>query len=376
MATAPHRQLPPRTQTPSEHVAAEPGGCLTRLSARCERDFRLALVLSIGLAGMLVVGGFAVYRFSSDHVIGGLVNVSIVAALAGVLVLAVRGSDSRHSGAWFVAVITLASIGSVFVFGRTGLYWAFLVLTVSFVLAPPRLAVAFNSAQLLAVLVGNRELFGSSTEWAAYLTAGALVTWVAWVAAARLTAQHEQLRALADEDPLTGAGNRRSLQRDLERRRPAAGRGVLAVLDVDWFKQVNDEHGHAAGDRVLVGLVELLGQRLRKIDGVYRIGGEEFALTLPDARLEEAAPRLYALHAELNAGLSRLPGRATVSIGAAQAQPDEDWRDWLARADAALYGAKQAGRNRVVIDGGRPAQRDERRRTVTSSSAHSEPPPH
>lgn len=331
-------------------------------------------MLSVGLAGMLVVGGFAVHRFSSGHVTGGLVNLAIVIALAAVLVRAVRGADSRRSGTLFIAVITLASIGSVFVFGRTGLYWTFLVLTISFVLASPRLAVAFNCAQLLAVLAGNRELFGSNTEWTAYLTAGVLVTWVAWVAAARLRAQHEQLRALADEDPLTGAGNRRSLQRDLERRRPAAGRGVLAVLDVDWFKQVNDEHGHAAGDRVLAGLIELLGQRLRKIDGVYRIGGEEFALTLPDARLEEAAPRLYALHAELNAGLSRLPGRATVSIGAAQAQPDEDWRDWLARADAALYGAKQAGRNRVVIDGGRPAHCDERRRTA-NSSAHSERPP-
>lgn len=346
MAPAPASDPPPDRRT------ATGGSWVTRLSLRCAEDFRLALMLSIGAVAMLVVSGFAIYRFSSGNVFGGLVNVGIVLALGGVLLWAATGARTRTAAALFIAVATLASIASAYVFGRTGLYWTFLVLWLSFVLAPPRLAALANIALLLAVLVGNHALFGSTTEWAAYLATGGLVTWVAWLAATRLERQRLALQIQADEDPLTGAGNRRSLQRDLERRQAAGGRGVLAMLDIDWFKQVNDEHGHAAGDRVLVGLVELLGQRLRKIDGIYRIGGEEFVLLLPEVRLEDAAPRLYALQAELNAGLSRLPGRATVSIGAAPNQPDENWQDWLARADAALYQAKQSGRNRVVIDGG------------------------
>jgi diguanylate cyclase (GGDEF)-like protein len=362
MATPSHP--PPLADRPPSAGESPSGGWLSALSARGERDFRIALMFMIGLTGMLVVGGFAIYRFSSGNLIGGFVNLAIVLALGGILLWAAAGAATRHVGAVFIAAVTLAAISSVFVFGRTGLYWTFLVLWVSFVLAPPRLATLTNSALLLAVLVGNHALFGSGTEWTAYLVTGGLVTWVAWLAATRLERQHELLQALADEDPLTGAGNRRSLQRDLERRQAAGGRGVLALLDIDWFKQVNDEHGHAAGDRVLVGLVDLLGQRLRKVDGVYRIGGEEFVLLLPEARLEDAAPRLYALQVELNAGLSRLPGRATVSIGAAQSQSDEHWQDWLARADGALYQAKQGGRNRVVIDGGaRPRQHERRAAT-------------
>lgn len=362
MAMASEPAGPPAPVSPNSDRAR--GGWLAALSARCAEDFRLALMLSIGAVAMLVVSAFAVYRFGSGNIAGGALNVVIVLALGGVLLWALRGASTRLAASAFIAVATLAAIASAYVFGRTGLYWTFLVLWLSFVLAPPRLAMLANLALLLAVLIGNRALFGSSTEWAAYLATGGLVTWVAWLASTRLERQRLALQLLADEDPLTGAGNRRSLQRDLERQRAAHRGGVLAVLDIDWFKQVNDEHGHAAGDRVLVGLVELLGQRLRRVDGVYRIGGEEFVLLLPELGLEDAAPRLYALQAEINAGLSRLPGRATVSIGAARQAADEAWQDALARADAALYRAKQSGRNRVVIDGGSRPPQGERRQAA------------
>lgn len=326
------------------------GGWLAALSARCAEDFRLALMLSIGAVAMLVVSAFAVYRFGSGNIAGGALNVVIVLALGGVLLWALRGASTRLAASAFIAVATLAAIASAYVFGRTGLYWTFLVLWLSFVLAPPRLAMLANLALLLAVLIGNRALFGSSTEWAAYLATGGLVTWVAWLASTRLERQRLALQLLADEDPLTGAGNRRSLQRDLERQRAAHRGGVLAVLDIDWFKQVNDEHGHAAGDRVLVGLVELLGQRLRRVDGVYRIGGEEFVLLLPATPPAALPIVLERLQDSLRSHLRSPGGPVTVSIGAAALHADEAWNEWLARADAALYRAKHAGRDRTEID--------------------------
>jgi hypothetical protein len=156
MATPSHP--PPLADRPASAGESPPSGWLSALSARGERDFRLALIFMIGLTGMLVVGGFAIYRFSSGNLIGGFVNLAIVLALGGILLWAAAGAATRHVGPVFIAAVTLAAISSVFVFGRTGLYWTFLVLWVSFVLAPPRLAALSNSALLLAVLVGNHAV--------------------------------------------------------------------------------------------------------------------------------------------------------------------------------------------------------------------------
>lgn len=338
-----------------------------RLRARMADDFRLALMLLIGGTGVLVVAGFVVYRWHSGNLTGALLNLAIVTSLSAVLVFAARSRDSRTPAAAFVLVTTLAAIASAYVFGRTGIYWTFLVLWISFVLAPAWLALFCNLALLMAVLVGNRALFGTGHEWAAYCATGFMVTTYAWLVSHRLERQRARLQSQAETDPLTGAGNRRLLLRELgdllAGREGPGPAGVLGVLDLDHFKRVNDRHGHEAGDRVLVHLVVLLEQRLRKLDAVYRLGGEEFVLLFPDTTIEQAAPRLYALQAELNRGLAPLPGGVTVSIGAAEHRPGESWSQWLGRADAALYRAKQAGRNRVVLAGGPgPADDAERRR--------------
>jgi diguanylate cyclase (GGDEF)-like protein len=125
----------------------------------------------------------------------------------------------------------------------------------------------------------------------------------------------------------------------------------VAILDVDRFKSVNDEHGHAAGDEVLRAVAERVGGALRAGDLLARIGGEEFALLLPGADLHNAAEiaeRLRGLIAAtpMTAGGSSL--RITASLGCAVLSGDETTAALLARADARLYEAKRAGRNRVV----------------------------
>jgi diguanylate cyclase (GGDEF)-like protein len=176
----------------------------------------------------------------------------------------------------------------------------------------------------------------------------------------RLEAQRQRVRAAefaesAERDPLTGLGNRRHLARRCAELLPAAEREsrplAVAQLDIDHFKQINDRHGHASGDRVLVTLAQLLRDNTRNRDVLVRHGGEEFVLVMPGMTLDRAAEvceRLRARVAEHVWGEAAAVGRidVTVSLGLAAAPPYEVGR-LLHLADDALYRAKRAGRNRV-----------------------------
>jgi diguanylate cyclase (GGDEF)-like protein len=127
----------------------------------------------------------------------------------------------------------------------------------------------------------------------------------------------------------------------------------LLVLDVDHFKSINDKYGHAAGDRVLIDLTLRAESVIRNIDYLGRLGGEEFAVLLTDTSLDEANAVAERLRAVLDATVSdpdKIADALTyaVSIGVAQLHPGESFSHLLQRADAALYKAKQAGRNRVI----------------------------
>ncbi len=172
----------------------------------------------------------------------------------------------------------------------------------------------------------------------------------------------ERLKIDGLTDPLTGLYNRRFFERrmseEMERWSRRRGSALAAMLvDVDYFKQINDRHGHQAGDRVLQGLARLLGRVLRGSDVLARYGGEEFVLLLPETTLEQGAyiaERLRAL-VEATAVLAVEEGglSVTVSVGLAALDSGSEWQGdpsvWLLQsADTALYQAKQNGRNRVV----------------------------
>jgi diguanylate cyclase (GGDEF)-like protein len=162
-----------------------------------------------------------------------------------------------------------------------------------------------------------------------------------------------RLRELAAQDPLTGALNRRAFGDALAAAVARAARGeggcAVAVLDIDRFKAINDEHGHAAGDAALCRLTALLGERARATDAVGRLGGEEFAVLLDGTDGDGAAAFAEDLRHALAAD-GHGPA-LTVSVGVA-ALGDGDGGDagqaMLVAADRALYAAKAAGRDRVV----------------------------
>ncbi|MEW6164763.1 MAG: diguanylate cyclase [Pseudomonadota bacterium] len=170
-------------------------------------------------------------------------------------------------------------------------------------------------------------------------------------------AMEAELTRLATTDALTGVANRRqfiaSAEAELARVQRFAQPAALLMLDLDHFKRINDTRGHAAGDAVLVAFADAVRGMLRKVDSFGRIGGEEFAVLLPGTDMAAAlklAERLRLMTAALSVAAGEHAVVFTVSIGVAlmrveDASPDEA----MARADAALYRAKQAGRNRVEV---------------------------
>ena len=168
-----------------------------------------------------------------------------------------------------------------------------------------------------------------------------------------LESRARELKRLSITDELTGLLNRRELDRRMRialRHADETGDplGVL-LLDADHFKQINDTHGHAVGDSVLVKLGELLGQAGRDADIIGRFGGEEFLLVLPGSNLDGSTKLAERLHERIRA-LAFDGFVLTVSIGHTQYDPAQDINieSLLKRADQALYAAKAAGRVRTV----------------------------
>jgi diguanylate cyclase (GGDEF)-like protein len=171
-------------------------------------------------------------------------------------------------------------------------------------------------------------------------------------------------------DPLTEIPNRLRLREDLEAVHSNAKRYGLrycaALCDVDDFKRYNDRYGHPAGDHALRTIASTLRKHLRPGDTVYRYGGEEFLIILPEQSLNEAVGALDRVRAEVErlgiptfdeptGGGAPAPRLLTISIGVAELEDAAHVDDWIQRADAALYRAKARGKNCVVGD---PLPRD------------------
>lgn len=164
----------------------------------------------------------------------------------------------------------------------------------------------------------------------------------------------EELRALSVTDSLTGIHNRRYFQERLttEMARVERGGGELSVimLDVDHFKRINDQHGHAVGDRVLQAVCERIGHRLRRTDVFCRLGGEEFMVLCPDIGGEHAHVLALQLWQALRSSPIDGVGIVTASFGVASWRVGEGADALLLRADSGVYAAKQAGRDRVEAE--------------------------
>jgi diguanylate cyclase (GGDEF)-like protein len=282
-----------------------------------------------------------------------LIQLSLVTSSAGLTVLATR---LPLSGVYLVGSLMLLVVMVVALADQLAMAArAFLLLLLAHDLA----AVACGLPG--ALLLGSNLFVGSAAA------VGLLLVHVAEQRDLHAFRMEVALRTLATTDGLTGLLNRRAFTRalegELERARRHGHPLSLLLLDVDHFKRINDAHGHPAGDAVLQHLARTCTALLRRSDVAARVGGEEFALLLPHAAAGQAAQTAERLRGALagagpSAPVTALPSGGaqgerppvdfTVSIGVATwGGPGEPAEALLQRADAALYAAKRAGRDRV-----------------------------
>jgi diguanylate cyclase (GGDEF)-like protein len=280
----------------------------------------------------------------------------VIGATAPLLALAVQLSRHRLPAAaypWLVLVgtgivtVLVATAGSDAAAVSFGFYYTWIILYSVLFFSP--LGVVTQTAAAAFAYGGVITRFHQTGTHSFTALEPVVLSAVIGTTSA-VVALLSRAREVSEIDPLTRVANRRGLDRLLGtalETAPGANHGlIVAMIDVDHFKSINDERGHAAGDRVLEHLATAWRPLIRPGDAIGRIGGDEFLVVLPGCALADAATILDRLRSAALSGV-------TCSLGAALWEPGESASMLISQADAALYQAKRLGRNQVAWAGTR-----------------------
>ncbi len=289
-----------------------------------------------------------------------IVTGTLSVLLAGLLYLIRQAS---HLAAQFLfgltAVGALLILLAIFHLHLAGVFWAYPFLCISYFI------LGSGRASILMCIFCPAVVFGA-WHWTTHeqfprVIGSLALTWIfALIFSTDSERQHAEMERLAARDPLTGAANRREMEKEIERavslrtrhKTPAS----VILFDVDHFKAINDDRGHDVGDTVLIEMVAAVSARLRKSDLLFRIGGEEFIVLMQYSRQSEAHVLAECLRNMVQSNtFAGLPG-LTISLGVAELEAGEPALEWLRRADDAVYRAKELGRNQTVRAAPRTAE--------------------
>jgi len=310
------------------------------------------LPLILSASGVLGVFPFMVLRYLQGEWVAAIVDTVIVAGFLGLGTYVYKTHRVRLASIAISCFCIAGVISTVYIVGPQQVYWAYPALMAVFYLVRPRIALVLSIITLAALIPRLIGEVDSHTMTTVLITI-AVMSSFAFAFSLITNRQRDQLMLLATKDPLTGAGNRRSLDAKLDdvvnnRRRSGISASML-LIDLDHFKKVNDVHGHRFGDQILKRVTEIVNLRIRVTDSLYRIGGEEFVVVLEGQNAERAKHLAEQLRTLVHEN-ELAPDRAvTISLGVAELVADESANDWMHRADEALYEAKRAGRNTTSI---------------------------
>lgn len=329
-----------------------------------ENERKRLLIYSFSILGNILTATFGVVSYvNGRYFLGAMLFLSIL----GVSVLSYITTRLKSAqpvclvlaGMQFFLASYLTLAGGA---EGTGPYWSYGITMLMVLLVGPKIGIIYMATYLLVIGIG---LFGdhpsvypyseieASRIFAASISLYVLVLaseWIRMMSYGAITLTSEGHRQLANTDPLTQLLNRYGLQSEL-RVKPANAQGIVAILDVDHFKSINDNFGHDAGDLVLVKLANILGQHTKGRDLVARWGGEEFLLVLFDTPIDLAANLVQKIQSNFKKENFDFGGSKTIvtfSAGLAKMADIADFEAAIKAADTRLYQAKNAGRDCIV----------------------------
>ena len=324
-----------------------------KLRYRLQSDFQLSVLCLICAAGTAGVIPFAIYRALQQQWVTCAIDITLSAALSSFAIFAWRTGKTARACQALALINTLLAIVYLHTLGMTGVFWLYPLFVSNFFLVERKHAWA-SVLTINLYMLFRPGFFPSPDQRFALIATSLLTCLLTHIFAQRTEQQRRQLENIASRDALTDIANRLNFNDELIRahqsfEREQEGCGLL-IIDIDHFKRFNDTWGHEAGDEVLIRLARFIEGSVRKTDRFFRYGGEEFVLLARPCTSASLATIAQKLCAQVADNISFNSQPIQISIGSALLRPDETPEQWFARADAALYRAKNGGRNQAIND--------------------------
>jgi len=311
------------------------------------------IILSISGASALCIAPFFFIRaFYGEWSIALLDLFAVVST--SILFFYVYLTGKIHFARWLLTLLLVGTVvGTISLKGAQQIVWLYpAIIGVFFVLETKQsLIIATTMVGFLGVYLSDLLDYILLVQ---YVFSTLITLLFSYAFADRMLRQRTLLKELSVKDPLTGAGNRRSMEEKLLEivehcRSVRTQKSSLILIDLDKFKKINDQYGHSAGDNILRDFVDVVSQKLTKDDHLYRFGGEEFVVISHKRNQENSSTLAEQLRESIDEHSFDQNLHVTISLGIAEYIPDETGFEWLGRADKAMYRAKDAGRNLCCI---------------------------
>ncbi len=318
-----------------------------------QRSTEEYVVLALSACTVIAILPFVVMRFLTEDWLVGLLDFGIVSISAAVFIYVLRTGKATFPGRVLACTFIATVFLTVLAKGVAQTVWIYPALSAMFFVLNTYLAAIICLFILVAIGVVIWPQLEPLQAMQIYTTVLATLFFT-YAFSNRMRLQQAQLEHIATRDPLTDAGNRRSMEQKLleigsYQRRNQDCLASLILMDIDNFKVLNDTYGHALGDEILVELVQALDKRVRSSDSLFRFGGEEFVVIAEHTSLEDASKLAEQLRAAIAKSAKLAKYKVTVSVGTAQFRGNETPFEWLGRADKAMYRAKYFGGNNCRV---------------------------
>jgi len=322
------------------------------MSNRLKEHYQLSVLQVLATVSVLGITPFVFIRYLEGNTFGAVLDLTLALGIIALVAYA-RHTGNPRIPSLIIAILINSGVAIIIASnGTDSLLWIYPVCAVTYFLAKPFEAFAISVINIF-VLASLPNLF-EFIPLASFLFTAVILALFAFVHSSYADKQFRLLETLNSTDPLTGAFNRRALSFDLEAAIANSDRNgteqLLVIVDLDHFKDVNDQFGHAVGDQILKQFAQITTAHIRKYDRLYRYGGEEFVLLVSGINQYHQHSFTNKLRKVIKSQLKTPDGeQVTVSLGAAVWQPNTTIDSWLKRADDALYKAKLDGRDRTVF---------------------------